>query len=183
MAVAVADRLRLEAEEELLTLRQTQQDTEQQLAAALHKRQETAGELESLRAQHEETCQKLSTMALSHRQAREELETVRAEHKETCQKLSALTATHQQAADELRALRDREVTRAGKGQVSETQTESEDKRGVSEDVRKAEGPQRGGVKGVAKRYLQSVAAEEKRREEGYSGRDPRKIVMLSERSR
>ncbi|XP_061099271.1 cytospin-A-like isoform X2 [Conger conger] len=321
VAVAVADRLRLEAEEELAKLRQTHQDTERQLADMLCKQQETDGKLESLRAQHEETCQKLSTLALSHRQAREELETVRAEHKETCQKLSALTLTHQQATEELGALKDREGTQAGKGQDLEEQTESKDKRCVlediqkeeepqhggtgvawgkgkgkgkgkskgngkgqdleeqtesetksciSEDIQKEEGPQRGGTevawgkgkskgngkgqdpeeqtesedkscisedmqraeepqhggtgvawgkgkgrekvqdleeqtksenkscisediqkgeepqrggKGVAEWYLRSVAAVEKKREEGYSGRDPRRIVMLSERSR
>ena len=182
MAVAVADRLRLEAEEELAMLRQTHQDTERQLAAALHKQQETDGELESLRAQHDETCQKLSALAVSHRQAREELETVRAEHRETCQKLSAFTLVHQQPTEELGAPRGSEGTQAGKGQDSEKQAESEDKRCLSEDIPKGEEPQRGG-KGVAERYLRSVAAEEKKREEGYSGRDPRRIVMLSERSR
>ncbi|KAJ8356178.1 hypothetical protein SKAU_G00189720 [Synaphobranchus kaupii] len=282
VAVAVADRLRLEAEEELSTLRETQRDTEQQLVAAHRRQQETDGELESLRALHKETCQKLSTLAHGHRQAREELDALRAEHRETCQKLSALTLTHQQAAEELGALRDREGTRAGKGQDSEIQTEGEDKRCVSEDIHKGEEPQPEGKevvepqpegkgvvepqpegkgvvepqpegkgvvepqpegkgvvepqpegkgvvepqpegkgvvepqpegkgvvgpqpegkgvvgpqpegkgvvgpqpegKGVVERYLRSVAAEEKKREEGYSGRDPRRIVMLSERSR
>lgn len=128
VAVAVADRLRLEAEEELGKLRETQQDTERQLAAALRKQQETDGELESLRAQHKEACQKLSALALSHKQAREELDTLRAEHRETCQKLSALTLTHQQAAEELGSLRDREGSRAGKEQDSETQTGVRSKR-------------------------------------------------------
>ncbi|KAG5846817.1 hypothetical protein ANANG_G00118990 [Anguilla anguilla] len=180
VAVAVADRLRLEAEEELGKLRETQQDTERQLAAALRKQQETDGELESLRAQHKEACQKLSALALSHKQAREELDTLRAEHRETCQKLSTLT--HQQAAEELGSLRDREGSRAGKEQDSETQTGCEVKTCVSEDIQKGEEPQHGG-KAVVERYLRSVAAEEKKKEESYSGRDPRRIVMLCERSR
>ncbi|KAG7460594.1 hypothetical protein MATL_G00200370 [Megalops atlanticus] len=146
VAVAVADRLRLEAEEELSTLREARRDTERQLAAALHRQQETDRELEHLRA----------------------------EHSETCRKLSALTLSHQQASEELNALRDRERAQAG--------SEGQDATGLTGDTRKEEEPKPTG-KGVAERYLQSVAVEEKKREEGYAGRDPRRTVMLSERSR
>ncbi|XP_036406045.1 cytospin-A-like [Megalops cyprinoides] len=155
VAVAVADRLRLEAEEELSTLREAQRDTERQLAAALHKQQETERELEHLRT----------------------------EHSETCQKLSAVTLSHQQASEELDPLRDRERARAGsEGQGAETRTQGQDATGLMGDTRKGEEPKATG-KGVAERYLQSVAAEERRREEGCAGRDPRRIAMLSERSR
>ncbi|KAJ8271003.1 hypothetical protein GJAV_G00121680 [Gymnothorax javanicus] len=238
VAVAVADRLRVEAEEELGRLRETQWDAERQLAAALRKQQEADGELESLRAEHTDacqklsslepshrqareelhalrvehtnTCQKLSSLELNHQQAKEELEALRAEHTDTCQKLSslepshrkareeldalrveytdtcqkltALTLAHQQATEELRVLRDREGTRTGTRREAETQAEGEDNRCVPEDVQKPEEPKRG-VKGVVERYLRCMSAEEKKKEEVYSGKDPRRIVMLSERSR
>ncbi|KAJ8367334.1 hypothetical protein AAFF_G00320830 [Aldrovandia affinis] len=209
VAVAVADRLRLEAEEELSAIRATQRDTERQLAAALRGQQETSRELQSSRAQHKEacqklsaltrshrqakeeldtlkaehkeTCQKLSALAHSHRQAKEELDTLRAEHKETCQKLSALTQSHQLAGAEPGAVRDGEGAGSG-GQDAETRTQGEDTGCPTEDVQKGEEPRPGG-KGVGERYLQSVAVEQKRKEVGYAGKDPRRIVMLSERSR
>ncbi|KAI1897347.1 hypothetical protein AGOR_G00082380 [Albula goreensis] len=183
VAVSVADRLRLEAEEELGMLRETQQEAERQLAATIHKQQETDRQLEALRAQHKDTCQKLSTLTASERQAREELGTLRVEHEETCKKLSTLTVTHQQVLAELPELRDREGTRTErKGQGVETHKEGPSAKCITEDTQKREQPQPE-VKGVAERYLQSVAAGEKRKEEGYAGRDPRRIVMLSERSR
>ncbi|KAG9347343.1 hypothetical protein JZ751_004910 [Albula glossodonta] len=176
VAVSVADRLRLEAEEELGMLRETQQEAERQLAATLHKQQETDRQLEALRAQHKDTCQKLSTLTASERQAREELGTLRVEHEETCKKLSTLTVTHQQVLAELGTQTER------KGQGVETHKEGPNAKCITEDTQKREQPQPE-VKGVAERYLQSVAAGEKRKEEGYAGRDPRRIVMLSERSR
>ncbi|KAG7465796.1 hypothetical protein MATL_G00157510 [Megalops atlanticus] len=158
VAVAVADRLHQEAAEELSTLRGAQGDVERQLAAARQRQQEADRELESLRA----------------------------EHKETCRKLSALTLSHQQAVAELDKLRDRGGARGGRGAdgTEGPRDEGERTEGRSRSRGRGEGsiseePRVEG-RGVAESYLQSVAAEERKKEEG---RGSRRGVAVTERSR
>lgn len=62
VAVAVADRLRAEAEEELNVLRDAQQEWQRQLADSLKAQKEAEGRLEPLRVQLEESRQRLATL-------------------------------------------------------------------------------------------------------------------------
>ncbi|XP_036398086.1 cytospin-A [Megalops cyprinoides] len=156
VAVAVADRLHQEAAEELSMLRGAQGDVEQQLAAAQQRQQEADREVESLRA----------------------------ERKETCRKLSALTLSHQQAMAELDKLRDRGGTRGGRGADGTERPRDEGERTEGRNRGRGEGsvseePRIEG-RGVAESYLQSVAAEERKKEEG---RGSRRGVVVTERSR
>ncbi|XP_023664106.1 cytospin-A isoform X2 [Paramormyrops kingsleyae] len=157
VAVAVADRLRVEAEEELGSLRGAHRDAEQQLALARRRQEDTDAELESLRIQYQEACNRLSSLA------RESPET-------GAQEESAVPGRW----------RGGECTTETDGPGSESQ--GTDRGRVLLKVTKREEVAVGG-KGVAEEYLRSVAAESKRKEESRAGREPRKMGAATERSR
>eukprot|EP00063_Salmo_salar_P025569 XP_014000404.1 PREDICTED: cytospin-A-like isoform X3 [Salmo salar] len=77
VAVSVADRLRVEAEETLGTLRESHGELEGQLAQAHCRQQDTDRELESLSAEHREACHRLSALTLEHQRTMAELDTLR----------------------------------------------------------------------------------------------------------
>lgn len=99
VAVAVADRLRAEAEEELNVLRDTQQEWQRQLADALKAQKEAEGRLEPLRVQLEESRQRLATLT-------------------NTQSQSQIQSTHSggsQEQSQAQPLRGRERSTSGKG--------------------------------------------------------------------
>ncbi|KAL4624087.1 cytospin-A-like [Arapaima gigas] len=164
VAVAVADRLRMEAEEELSVLREAHQNAEQRLAAAQQKQEETDRELEAVRMRLQEACRKLCSL------------------EEEQQKDSP------RVSDETAAARGGGVmgirTTGGGGWE---QCEGTDRGRVLVKRTRGEEPiaKEWGVegRGVAEGYLRRVAAEEKRKEESRAGRESRKIQTVNERSR
>ncbi|XP_029109167.1 cytospin-A-like [Scleropages formosus] len=166
VAVMVADRLRLEAEEELGTLRDTQRDTDQRLSTAQCRHDEVAKELEALRNTHVETCQKLSALMLSYQQVEGELDSLRKREKVVMGWERGSVGTQGGHRAEGGCERDR-VT--GEGRVQ-----------ALDNAHNEERPEPEG-KGAKVGLLQS-ANEEKKEEEWHSKRDPRRIVMMSERS-
>ncbi|XP_041716015.1 cytospin-A isoform X1 [Coregonus clupeaformis] len=115
VAVSVADRLRVEAEETMGMLRESHGNVEGQLDQVQCRQQDTDREMESLRTEHREACHRLSALTLEHQQTRAELDTLRLsaltlEHQQTraeldTLRLSALTLEHQQTRAELDTLR------------------------------------------------------------------------------
>ncbi|XP_048831287.1 cytospin-A isoform X2 [Brienomyrus brachyistius] len=157
VAVAVADRLRVEAEEELGTLRGAHRDAEQQLSLARRRQEETDAELESLRTRYQEACHRLSSLARETPEAGVQGE-------------SAVPGRW----------RGGECATETDGPRSEDQ--GADGGRVLSKVTKREEVAAGG-KGVAEEYLRSVAAESRRKEENRAGREPRRMGMATERSR
>lgn len=188
--MSVADRLRGESEQALGLLQESHRAVEEQLDQALSRQQESDRELESLRAEHSDVCRKLSELTLQQQQERAELDALR----------NACRVKDVTDGDK-RAERQDSVEDQGKEMcnvVEETEAESETKNvekqgeqeantdveteGAGHDPENGSGNMQLTGKGVAEGYLRSLAALEKRKEEGRGQRDPRKIVMLSERS-
>ncbi|KAJ8009365.1 hypothetical protein DPEC_G00088130 [Dallia pectoralis] len=164
VAVSVADRLRLEAEETLGTLQHSHIDVEGQLARAHTRQQDTDTELESLRAEHTKTCQQLSALTLEHQQVKAELDTLR--QKETAQR----------EKEERPPAEDLSAAEAPNGRL---RADSEGEKAVEKlGEQSPENVLKG--RGVAETYLRNLAAAG---EKGCVLRDPRRIVMMTERSR
>ncbi|XP_020352392.1 cytospin-A isoform X3 [Oncorhynchus kisutch] len=201
VAVSVADRLRTEAEETLGTLRESHGKLEGQLAQAHCRQQDTDRELESLSAEHGEACHRLSALTLEHQRTMAELETLRRmqtergkdshSHREMegrdTEERPAGEDTGEDTGEDINAV---EALDGEEREDSEREVEGEkiiNSEGV--DVKMGgQSPEElvsGGEnllkgKGVAETYLRNlVAAGEK----GCGLRDPRRIVMMSERSR
>ncbi|XP_023809042.1 cytospin-A isoform X1 [Oryzias latipes] len=169
IAVSVADRLRLEMEEELSFLKRSHRAVEQQLAQALSRQQETERELESLRAENKEICRRLSEFMAQQQQERAELEVLR----NICRR-NEEKQDHQE--DEKK-----KVTEDFEDKVEdEEEKNQEDGDEGGCDAQKTNGSENLELtgKGVAEGYIRSLAALEKKKEEQ---RVPRRIVM-SERS-
>lgn len=194
----MADRLRVESEQALDLLQQSHRSLEERLTQALSREQGQARELESLRVEHRDTCHRLSELTLQHQQDQAELNALRDARrvkdvtdceKDTERKDSdkGHTEEHKQGEEMLKDLE--EKTGDVKAENPENQKEIEANQGVdAEDV--GHNPEdengAGGMpvtgKGVAEGYLRRLAAMEKKKDEGRGPRDPRRIVMLSERS-
>ncbi|XP_069564598.1 cytospin-A-like [Brachyistius frenatus] len=186
VAVSVADRLRVESDQALGLLQESHGAVEEQLARALSGQQETDRELDSLRDEHKYVCCKLTELTLQQRQERAELDALRtictvkdrrsdqqAErqnsedgHGDTIQKVRGEAESEAEAEDENEA---------------DQEEDAEDAARDAEEVNESGNGQLKG-KGVAEGYIRSLAALEKKREDGRGQRDPRRIVMLSERS-
>ncbi|XP_041720825.2 cytospin-A isoform X1 [Coregonus clupeaformis] len=197
VAVSVADRLRIEAEETMGTLRESHGDVEGQLDQAHCRQQDTDRELESLRAEHREACHRLSALTLEHQHTRAELDTLRHmqtergkdshSHREMEGRDTEERPAGEDTGEDINAV---EALDGKQREDSEREVEGEkiiNSEGVDvkmggkspeELVRGGENLLKG--KGVAETYLRNlVAAGEK----GCGLRDPRRIVMMSERSR
>ncbi|KAK9531354.1 hypothetical protein VZT92_010783 [Zoarces viviparus] len=188
VAVSVADRLRVESEQALGLLQKSHRAVKEQLAHALSREQEKVGELESLRAEHRDVCCKLTELALQQQLERAELDAVRdaCEVKDTteCDEQAERRDSEDAHGEEIQ-----EVVEEKPGQVKtntevqhfekkENETNQElDAHVVGHDLEEANGS--GSMqltgKGVAEGYLRSLAILDKKK-------DPRRIVMLSERS-
>ncbi|KAL6095767.1 uncharacterized protein ACO6RY_09620 [Pungitius sinensis] len=178
VAVSVADRLRVESEQALDVLKETRGAVEEQLARALDREKATEAELERLRAEHRDARCKLAGLALQREVDRAQLDALR----------------------DTREVKDQPAERRDSGEVAggtlgrvetdaavQSVEEDNNKRNHEVDAfveggdpEEADGPEAVQLtgKGVAGGYLRSLAMMEKKKD----GRDPRRIVMLSERS-
>lgn len=198
MAVSVADRLRMEAEEALGTLRERHRDTEGQLDQALSREQERDRDLETLRAEHRDACLRLTALTEEHQQNQAQLDALRSTLRERREgdgetgggqteesarrkgkdlQLVAIPAGTDKVREDLDNQRDSVGGNRAEDQGGDGRTQGS----VSEESLKGEESQVT-RKGVAEAYLQKLAAVEKKREDGCGLRDPRRIVMMSERS-
>uniref|UniRef100_A0A4W5S0H2 Cytospin-A n=1 Tax=Hucho hucho TaxID=62062 RepID=A0A4W5S0H2_9TELE len=202
VAVSVADRLRVEAEETLGTLRESHGNVEGQLDQAQCRQQDTDRELESLRAEHREACHRLSALTLEHQQTRAELDTrrhtlgeserdsLREREKDSHREIEGRDTEERPAGEDTSEdISTMEALNGKKREDSEGEVEGEKRvKSEGEDVNMGgQSPEelvRGGenllkVKGVAEAYLRNLAAGEK----GCGLRDPLRIVVMSEHSR
>ncbi|XP_028460788.1 cytospin-A isoform X2 [Perca flavescens] len=191
VAVSVADRLRVESEQALGLLQESHTAVEEQLAQTLSRQQEKDGELESLRAEHRDVCCKLTELTLQQQQERAELDTLRnacrvkdttdwdkqAERRDS-------EGKQQEEIQEVLEEKPREVEADTEAKnVEKQEDENETNQEVDPQVARHDPEEANGSgsvlltgKGVAEGYIRSLAALEKK------GTDPRRIVMLSERS-
>lgn len=194
--MSVADRLRVEAEQALGLLEESHRAVEEQLAQALSRQEEKDREVEALRAEHRDVCMKLTELNLQRQQEQAALEALR----NAC-RVKDVTDCDQQAErqdseegqreDIQEVLAKKEEVEADteeenvEKQNEENETDQEvDAEVVHHDHEEANGSESTQLtgKGVAEAYLRSLAALEKKKEGGRGHKDPRRIVMLSERS-
>ncbi|XP_049914997.1 cytospin-A-like [Epinephelus moara] len=188
VAVSVADRLRVESDQALGLLQESHRAVEEQLAQALSRQQETDRELESLRAEHRDVCCKLTELTLQQQQEQAELDALRnaCRVKDTtdCVKRAERQDSEEGQGEDTQKVVEEKVNteaRNAEKQEEESDTNKEvDAQVVDHDPEEANGSGSTQLKGkgVAEGYLRSLAALEKKKD----GRDPRRIVMLSERS-
>ncbi|XP_038864819.1 cytospin-A-like [Salvelinus namaycush] len=172
VAVAVADRLRAEAEEELNTLRAARMDTERELEAAQQRQKETDGQLVSLRGELRESRQRLVHLTQNQGpgQAQAQAKT------QGMEMATGETSTLETQEGGHRG-RERGISRFGRGDDKmEKRSQEEGNKNIS--VKEA----RTDTKSVANRYLRNVTNEERSGEEGCSMRETRRIVT-QERAR
>ncbi|KAM8832534.1 uncharacterized protein AB9W97_003586 isoform 2-T2 [Spinachia spinachia] len=190
VAVSVADRLRVESEQSLGLLKETQGAVEQQLAHALDREREKEGELQSLRAEHRDACCKLAELTLQRELDRAQLDALR-DTREVKYTTECDQLTERRDAEEGQGEGIQVVVGGTPGQVetnAEVKSVEKDNKTNQEAEAYVEGHDTedgdgsGAMqltgKGVAEGYLRSLAIMEKKKD----GRDPRRIVMLSERS-
>ncbi|XP_033504354.1 uncharacterized protein LOC117270708 [Epinephelus lanceolatus] len=187
VAVSVADRLRVESDQALGLLQESHRAVEEQLAQALSRQQDTDRELESLRAEHRDVCCKLTELTLQQQQERAELDALRdaCRVKDTtdCDKRAERRDSEEGQGEDTQKVVEEKVNteaRNAEKQEEESDTKEVDAQVVDHDPEEANGSGSTQLKGkgVAEGYLRSLAALEKKKD----GRDPRRIVMLSERS-
>ncbi|TMS12161.1 Cytospin-A [Larimichthys crocea] len=196
VAVSVADRLRVEAEQALGLLQESHRAVEEQLARALRRQEEKDRELEALRAEHRDVCLKLTELNLQRQQEQAELEALSI----AC-RVRDVTDYDQQAErqdseegrgediQEVVAVKEEDEDDTEEKNVEKQKEENEtdqevDAEVVDHDPEEANGSESAQLtgKGVAEAYLRSLAALEKKKEGGRGHKDPRRIVMLAERS-
>ncbi|XP_063758508.1 cilia- and flagella-associated protein 58-like [Eleginops maclovinus] len=189
VAVSVADRLRVESEQALSVMQESHRAVEQQLAQALSRQQEKDTELESLKAEHKDVCSKLSEVSLQQQQERAELDALwkacREKDMTNCDKQDSEVGQREETQKvvlekprEVEA--DTEAKNVEKQKEPNNTNQQREDQGVGpdpEDTNRSGSTQPRG-KGVAEGYLRSLAVLEKKKDV----RDPRRIVMLSERS-
>lgn len=175
----MADRLRMESEHALRLLQENLRAVEEQLAQALSEQQETERELESLRAEHKDARCKLDELVVQLQQERAEAARLRnvcrLKDGQTDQNVDGEAPVESQKEEEGEVL-----------EKLETKDETEAIQDVDDgtcDSEKVNDSEKLTGKGVAEGYIRSLAALEKRKEEERAPKDPRRIVMLSERSR
>ncbi|MED6264292.1 hypothetical protein CHARACLAT_013276 [Characodon lateralis] len=168
-AVSVADRLRLESDHALGLLQENHRALEEQLAQTLSRQQETERALESLRVEHKDVCCKLNEVIVQWQQEKAEHDVLR----NVCRLKDEITnkQANEAAGNKLQKEAETEITDGG-NYDGETHEKTN---GLLENVELT-------GKGVAEGYIRSLAALEKKKEEGRGQRDSRTIVMLSERS-
>ncbi|KAM3603267.1 uncharacterized protein V6R79_019574 [Siganus canaliculatus] len=191
VAVSVADRLRVESEQALGALQESQRAVEKQLAQALSREQEKDRELERLREEHSTLGTKLSEITLQQKQERAELHALRNPGRVD----NGLDWDYQEESRDSEVGLRKEIREVVEEEQKQVETEAndfdvrkeEDEKheevadvddNDADDANGSDGKQLTG-KGVAEGYLRCLAAREKKKE---AQRDPRKIVMLSERS-
>lgn len=183
--MSVADRLRVEAEQALASLQETHSTLESRLAQTLDAEQEKERELESLKTEHRNVSRKLAELTLHQQEERAELSALRNLVKEiTDCGQQAEGQGHKevegmkQAADEHPKENEIDANEYGKEHLATQVVYPPNVNHHSEMANESDSTPLTG-KGVAEEYLRCLAAEEKKKERQ---KDPRKIVMLSERS-
>ncbi|KAF7655787.1 hypothetical protein LDENG_00050910 [Lucifuga dentata] len=167
VAVAVADRLRAEAEEELTALRTAHKDVERELAASQQRQKEADMQLVTLRGELKESRQKLAALT----QAQDKSDT------------QAPSQAPERPDAETNNSDSQEGTRRGWGRgvyrLGREAMESESRNEGMKNIITEEA--RTDSKGVTKRYLRNVTNEDRSGEEVRSGETRR--AATTERSR
>lgn len=181
----MADRLRVEAEQAVTLLQEDHSVLESRLAQALDAQQEKESELERLRAEHENVSRKLAEQTLQQQEERAELNALRNLVKDltNCSQQAERQSPEEgeamkQAAEEHPEENKTDANECGEEQLATRVSDPSDVDHCPEIANELDCTPLTG-KGVAEEYLRCLAAEEKKKERQ---RDPRKIVMLSERS-
>lgn len=180
----MADRLRVESEQALGLLQESHRAVEEQLAQAVSRQQEKDRELESLRAEHRDVCLKLSEVTLQRQQEQAELDSLRSRVKDgtDCDQQAERQHSEEEIQEVLEEKPKKVEIDAEAKNVEDQKDENETSQEVvAHDPEEANGSESSQLtgKGVAEGYLRSLAALEKKKEKP---KDPRRIVMLSERS-
>ncbi|XP_072543797.1 cytospin-A-like isoform X2 [Salminus brasiliensis] len=176
VAVSVADRLRLEAEEALKSLGDAHTNTQQCLTEAMDRQNVTERELESVKAKLTETLYTLNTLTTEHQNKLAELDMLRQRSRNKLNKEQQTLESGQARVDkrmrnqgtitELRC----EISQAGEGRNPQQKIGAEE--AEEERALKTKDPQK------------TVEMQEfEKSEEGSHVREPQRIIMLSERSR
>lgn len=186
--MSVADRLRVEAEQALASLQESHSAVETKLVQALRGQQEKERELESLRAEHKNVCRRLTDLARRQQQQEwAELRALRDAHRgkeitdcgqQTERQDSEQGEGTKQAMEKKLKEAETEANECNKENGANEEVEPPAVDHYSDKANESDNTQLTG-KGVAEGYLRCLAAEEKKKEKQ---RDPRKVVMLSERS-
>ncbi|KAM8737270.1 uncharacterized protein AB9X84_022402 isoform 2-T2 [Acanthopagrus schlegelii] len=148
VAVAVADRLRAEAEEELTALRTAHKDVERELAAAQQRQKEADTQLVTLRGELKESRQRLATLS----QAQGKTDTQEPE------KTSGEPANNSDSKEATQRGRERGLHRSGR-EEAESRSQNELMKNVASEEARTD------CKGVTKRYLRNVTNEDRSGEE------------------
>lgn len=167
VAVAVADRLRAEAEEELTALRTTHKDVERELAAAQQRQKEADMQLVTLRGELKESRQRVATLT----RAQGKTDT-QAPCQDPPGRPNGEPTNGSESKEGTPRGRERGVYRLGR-EATESQNELT-KHVVSEEARTD-------CKGVTKRYLRNLTNEERSGEEARPSETRRTVT--AERSR
>lgn len=183
--MSVADRLRIEAEQALASLQETHSTLESRLAQALDAQRDEESELESLKAEHKNVSRKLAELSLQQQDEQAELNALRNLVKEItdCGQQAERQSPEEgeglkQAEEEHPKENETDANEYGKEHLATQVVDPPDVDHFPDMVNESDSMPLTG-KGVAEEYIRCLAAEEKKKERQ---RDPRKIVMLSERS-
>lgn len=181
----MADRLRVEAEQAVTLLQENHSALEGRLAHALDAQQEKESKLERLRAEHKNVSRKLAEQTRQQQEEQAELKALRNLVKDltNCSQQAEGRSSEEedpikQAAEEHPEENNMHANEYGEEQLATCVLETPDVDHCPEMAGDLDCMPLTG-KGVAEEYLRCLAAEEKKKERQ---RDPRKIVMLSERS-
>ncbi|XP_065819806.1 cytospin-A-like [Labrus bergylta] len=196
VAVSVADRLRAESEQAMELLQESHRAVKEQLDQALSRQQEKEQELEILRAEQRDVHLKLTELSKQQQQEWAELKalrnTSRVKDVANCDKQAERQDSDEGQGGGIQKVKE-ENRRGDKDEVEAKNIEKKEENGtdkeldakvVDQDLEEANesGSELLKGKGVAEGYLRSLAVQEKRKDEGRGQKDPRRIVMLSERS-
>lgn len=167
VAVAVADRLRAEAEEELTAIRTAHKDIEKELSAAQQRQKEADVQLVTLREELKESRQKLANLTKVQGKS---------EAQEPCHKPEKPNgeSNKSESKEESHRGRERVVYRLG-GEGLDSKNQNEVVKNVADEEAKTD------CKDVTKRYLRNVTNEDRNRE-GVRSSETRRMVT-TERSR
>lgn len=175
----MADRLRSESEQALVLLQENHRTTEEYLSQALSRQQETDRELETLRAEHRDVCRQLEELQKAGRAEVDALDNKDKTETESVDSEERRGEEEQGDDDVETETEDKNVeTKESEGERNvEAAAAGLDLQGVN-----GSGNTQPRGKRVVEEYLRCLAAQERRKEEGRGQRDPRRVVMLSERS-
>lgn len=181
----MADRLRVEAEQGMVMLQENHSNLEGRLAQALDAQREKESELKKLRAEQKHISRKLAAQTLQQQEEQVELNALRNLVKELANfsqqeegQILKECVGIKPAPNEHPNENETDAKEYSEEQVATCAWDPEDVDNCPEMGNELDYLPLTG-KGVAEEYLRCLAAKEKKKERQ---KDPRKIVMLSERS-